>query len=415
MGRTAKNNTPNLKPVTKIELSEKHFKLRLTAAVLLLAMAAVTLTKGITSLLSREAGWNTVTASSSTENCGSEFSFSYYFDGSGTAVSAEYKKLSKAYSELCENAYKLFSNSAELEGVNNIKYINLHPNEKIKVDPVLYNAFSLLNKYGNRDIFLAPVYECYASVFASQSDNEAKSVDPLFVPEVKSFVESVTGFTKNKDDVDLKLLGDNTVMLCVSNEYLSFAKSNEISSFIDFYRLKNAFVADYIADELSCLGYKKGNISSFDGFTRNLDDSKTQYSLKIIDKTDAEQLGEVAVMDYSGSLSVVYFKSFRLSGLDSLYCFTYENGDSRTAFIDSNGESKTARNMLVTFSKTLGCAEILLSAAPLYIADSFGEEQARELKANGVYAVWCDENVVNTTADYVTFSAVLDGYNTKKF
>lgn len=416
MGRTAKNNTPNLKPVQKVELSEKHFKLRLAAAVLLLAMAAVTLTKGITSLLSREAGWNTVSASSSTENCGSEFVFKYYFEGRETAVSAEYKKLSRQYSEICENAYRLFSNSAEFDGVNNVKYINLHPNEEINVDSVLYNAFSLLAKYENRDIYLAPVYECYSSVFASQTDIEAKSADPLFAPEVKSFIDSVTRFTKNADDICLKLLGDNTVKLCVSEDYLSFAKENEISSFIDFYRLKNAFIADYIAKELVSAGYKKGNISSFDGFTRNLDDSDTEYSLKIIDKRDSASLPlEAAVMDYKGDLAIVYFKAFRLSDLDAMYCFLYENGESRTAYINSDGESKTANNMLVAFSKELGCAEILLNTSPYYIAESFGEEQASALKNDGVFTVWCSENTVNCTCSDVSFSAVLNGYTVKNF
>ena len=211
-------------------------------------------------------------------------------------------------------------------------------------------------------------------------------------------------------------MGDNTVKLCVSEDYLSFAKENEISSFIDFYRLKNAFIADYIAEELVSAGYKKGNISSFDGFTRNLDDSDTEYSLKIIDKRDSASLPlEAAVMDYKGDLAIVYFKAFRLSDLDAMYCFLYENGESRTAYINSDGESKTANNMLVAFSKELGCAEILLNTSPYYIAESFGEEQASALKNDGEFTVWCSENTVNCTCSDVSFSAVLNGYTVKNF
>ena len=51
------------------------------------------------------------------------------------------------------------------DGVKNLYYINQHPNEEIEVEEVLYQAFSLLEKYGNRAIYLAPVYIQYKNLF----------------------------------------------------------------------------------------------------------------------------------------------------------------------------------------------------------------------------------------------------------
>ena len=76
----------------------------------------------------------------------------------------------------------------------------------------------------------------------------------------------------------LELLGGNQVKLNVADAYLQFAKANEITEFINFYWLKNAFIVDYMAEELEAAGFTGGIISSFDGFQRNLGATKGSYS-----------------------------------------------------------------------------------------------------------------------------------------
>ena len=59
--------------------------------------------------------------------------------------------------------------------------------------------------------------------------------------------------------------------MSVSDDYLAFAEKNFISDFIDFSWMKNAFITDYVADVMIDNGYTLGSLTSYDGFTRNLD------------------------------------------------------------------------------------------------------------------------------------------------
>lgn len=71
--------------------------------------------------------------------------------------------------------------------------------------------------------------------------------------------------------MNVELLGGNQVKLSVSDDYLAFAEKNFISDFIDFSWMKNAFITDYVADVMIDNGYTLGSLTSYDGFTRNLD------------------------------------------------------------------------------------------------------------------------------------------------
>lgn len=408
MKRTAKDNKPNLPPVKKIVLSEKHYKLRFAAAVLLLAMAAVSLTAGFTSLLSKGTGWNSVSASSSTENCGEEFLFQYYFEGKGMAASAEYKEVSAAYSEACENAYKLFNAYEEFEGVNNIAYINAHPNEEIEIDTVLYNAFSLFYENENRALFLAPVYEQYNSVFSSATDDEAAEFDPALNGDAADFVEKALSYLNDSEHVNLLFLGENKVKLYVSEEYKSFSDEYGVGAFVDFYRMKNAFITDYIADFLTEKGYTRGVLSSFDGFTRNFDTSDFSYSVNLYTKQSNGKLFGAATLNYSKPLSIVYRKSFKLVDLDDMYIRENEDGTVNTSFIDFDGTSKCALNELVSFSREKSCAEILLKTDPIFVSDEFDAKALSKLSNEKISSVYFDGTDIICNDNTVTFSDIYD-------
>ncbi len=51
-----------------------------------------------------------------------------------------------------------------------------------------------------------------------------------------------------------------------------------IGSFIDFSWMRNAFIADYLAEGLAARGFGKGALTSFDGFARNLEQGGEDFS-----------------------------------------------------------------------------------------------------------------------------------------
>ncbi len=195
----------------------------------------------------------------------------------------------------------------------------------------------------------------------------------------------------------------------VSPEYQAFAEENDIESYIDFYWMKNAFIADYLADVLISNGYTRGSLSSFDGFIRNLDGSGTQYSFNIYNRFEGS-VYPAAVMQYTGPSSIVYLRDYIMNDLDSQYYYRLENGEVRTSYLDvQDGRCKSSRSDLVCTSQNSGCAEVLLQMAPLYIADSFQKEKVAELANNGIYSVYCENGEVLYNDDSVTFSSLYDG------
>ena len=220
-----RDNRPNIRPVKHIELNEKGTKLKIILSVVFFLLGIGLLVYSLNSCMAGETGWITIEADSNEASCASEFVFQYYFNGDV----AERKQVYTLYSNASRTAYQLFSADEAFEGVHNIYYINCHPNEIITVDEVLYQAFSTLEKYENRDLYLAPIYRQYDSMFYSQSDLEAVEFDPYQNPEQKDYLLELASISSDPEMVALELLDENRVLLKVSETYLQFAEENDIS------------------------------------------------------------------------------------------------------------------------------------------------------------------------------------------
>ena len=156
---------PHERPVQRIELSESHVKLRMILIVVLLAIATVAIVIGLSSALKTEPGWQEIRVASVKMNCGEEFTLSYDFTNAGSAATAQSKALTTLYSTACENAFLMFSPDVSGEGTANVCDLNAHPNETLTVDPVLYQALSLIQQHGNRNLYLNTIYTEYNQIF----------------------------------------------------------------------------------------------------------------------------------------------------------------------------------------------------------------------------------------------------------
>lgn len=380
------------KPITHIELSEKHKKLRLILICVLLAIAVVAIGTGIYSMLNTQPGWQVVEASTSGISSSEDFTFQYHF--SGDTATADRKKLSLLYSDAMEKSYWLFTVDQPSESFSNMYTVNHNPNTEVTVDPVLYNAFSQMAEYDSRYLYLGPVYAQYENLFYSDNDPQAQEMHPEHNPEIADYISQIIAFIRDPNAINLELLGDNRVRLSVSDAYLSFAQAHEIENFIDFNWMKNAFIADYFASILQENGYTAGFIASVDGFTRNLDSSGTPFSLNILDRVD-KALYPAAVMEYKGPGSIVYLRDYPVVQEEKYHYYVWENGDITSAQIDpADGFSKSSLSNLITFSKDSGCADVLLQIAPVYLADQFDAKALNQLTSNGLYSTWCQDRTV---------------------
>lgn len=387
MKRNGREFTPREKPVQKIELSEKYIKPRGILALLCLILGIALMGYGLMSALNTEPTWQQITVSSSQAHCGEDFQLMYDFSQAGKNASTQEKALTNLYSQAAVDGYRAFSPDVLEEGLGNVAWLNAHVNETVTVEPGLYKALEQVVSSGDRQVFLAPAAEQYRHVFTSVTDQEAAEYDPAKNETVGRWFSEVASFVSDPAAVDVVLYGENRAMLSVSEEYLAFARENEIDRFLDFGWMTNAFLADFLAQTLAENGFTEGYLTSKDGFTRNLDTRGQEYygNLMAGEGTDLVSPGQLV---YQAPASLVLFHRFSLETGDS---YTYGNGETVTAYLDPvDCRSKAATESLLVYSSQMDCGELLLQATNLYTADSLDTKALGELREQEIYGVWCD-------------------------
>lgn len=392
MSKKPRDNRPYLPPVKRIELSESNIKLRWILVVVLLAVGVVAIAYGLNTAMNTQPGWNEVAAISDKPNCSSEFKLMYDFSESGGNASAVNKKLTEIYSRACEDAFLMFS--PDVEGEGNLYRLNSHVNEPVTAAPALYEALETLIRYDNRCIFLAPVYVEYNRVFLSESDGEAALYDPQKNPEIAAYVKELMNYVSDPEQIRLELQEGNQVKLMVSEEYQSFAEEYGIENFLDFGWMKNAFVADYLADALEGEGFVSGYLSSYDGFTRNLDNREQSFSLNVFDR-QGNTLYLPAELPYTGRQSIVFLRDYPMAELDQWRYYAYQDGQISSVLLSpETGMPAASVTTLISLSEDMPCAQMLMEMMPVFLVEEFSADAVNALKETGMSSVWCENGAV---------------------
>lgn len=393
-----RDRRPNVKPVERIELSETRLRLRLALAVIALLVAITALGYAVISFLNTDPGWQTITANNTdAPTCAGEFVFRYDLGRSGVTAGMESRKLTALYTEAMSDACRLFNERETFTGFCNPAYLSAHPGEDFPVDAALYHALTLLETSGSRAPYLAPLYDDYRNLFASADDAEAASFDPLTNPEAADDLRELAVWANDPAQISLTLLPDNRVRLDVSDAYLAYAAEQGITRFLDLFWLRNAFICDYVADRLSAEGYTHGTLTSFDGFTRNLDDSGTQYAFNLFAEEN-DKVYQAASMVYTGARAIVQLRDFALTELDTLHYYRGGDGVMRTPYIDpADGLCKAATGSLVGYAANAGCAQIALALLPVYAADTLQPDALMALSGSGIHSIWFEGSTLHAT------------------
>lgn len=392
MSKNARDKRPYIKPVTRIELSEEQTTLRLILLVVLLVIVAVAIFIGLRAAVEVEPGWQKAQVSSGKVNCSTDFTLMYdYSDYRPKDASIASKKVNAFYSTLTEEAYAIFT-AAEYESeFANVRYLNDHINERVQVDPALYRALELIVKYDSRYPFLAPVYEEYDRIFQQENETEASFYDPAKTPELMEYIREAASFANDSRMIWLELFDENQVCLHVDDAYLAFAEYNEVDTFFDFHWMTNGFIIDYMAEKMMEYGCTTGYLASYDGFNRNLDTRGNSYSHNVYDRVDRD-IYLPAVYNYQDPTAIVVLRNYPMSDGDRWHYFSYSDGTISTTFVDpADGQSKSATDNLFAYSAEVGCAEILLQTAPVFIAEELDLDALEALTEDGIYSIWGED------------------------
>jgi hypothetical protein len=372
--------------VEHVEIEPMRPKLRLLAVVLLLLAGAAAIAWGFRASAAARQGWAEITANASqSEDCSAEFRFRYRL---GKNSAAEYRSATEVYTEACARAFRVFHPTRRFEGLGNLAALNAAPNERVALEPELYTALELLERSGDRGLFLAPVYQQLDAVFRSTDDAEAALYDPAFDDEARRYVERFTAMIADPEAVSIELLGGNEACLHLREDYLALAAEYGVSCFADFYWMRNAFAADLIADRLEAAGLKNGYLVSTDGFGRCLEEGDESYSLRVTDMDGAHLLA-AAEYAYTGPLALVDLCNFPQSeGIDD-YFYRYADGALRTPYLDAEDASERGCvSELIVCARGRSCAELLERAKPIFFAGRFADAEAEKLAEDGI-AVLC--------------------------
>lgn len=398
MKQNAQDRRQPLQPkaVQSVEANVKNWKLRVAVVALLLAVGLYFIGTGLYQALSKNNGWQEITATSNTDNsCVSQFTLLYDLGHSGTAATVEYKQIAALYAQAAQNAYKLFNAYESFDGFTNLHDLGSSPNRELTVDPALYKALEQIVQSGSRLPFLAPVYEQYFTLFNCQDDSQAVNFDPFVREELARYFREVCAFVSNPEHIAVELLGNNKVRLAVSQEYLEFAEKEQIDQFLDLFWMEQAFQIDYIADALQENGHTYAALSGKGGFSRVLDPREDgMYHTGVLSYNGVSSLivGRTA---QTGPLASVCLRDYSLVTDPVLYSYTYADGTLRSCFIDPrDGMCKTAFHDIMAYSGRVGCAEIALNLAPLYIRETLDEQGINDLRGSGIYSVFCRDQKI---------------------
>ena len=398
--KSAPNDRPVIDKTIHIPLPENKLKLRTALVIALIVLAVASFAFGINSLVGTDAGMAEITVLSGEMNAGDDFTFYYNLGFGGADATDERREVRSLYSQAATDALEIFSSDVEAEGGGNLYYLNSRPNEDVAVDGALYSALEQLEGSGTRYHYLAPLYEQYYAMFNSASDAEAAEYDPRLNDAQAEFFSQIAAFASDSGEIALELLGDNKVRLHVSEEYMRFAEANGVTTFIDLTWMKNAFIADYIAQELIDAGYTHGALISDDGFMRCLDDETgAEYSFTFSHR-DGTTITNLSTLQFSGTVSIAYLHDYPLESGNSGGYYLYSDGTLRSAFLDTaDGLDRSCVPELAAYSFEDGCAGLALRLAPVFISSDLDMNELAELEKDGITVYYTQDGILCSTAE----------------
>ena len=350
--------------VTQIELSDKHIGLRIVLVIVFLAIGVAGIFFGVRSCAKVPEGWTVIKANVSDDNCSNDFSFNYNLGKANVSTNEEKVILQNAFADYTVYTFREFNADTLYDNTKNIAYINNHPNEDVKVSNLLYKSLKAVVDNNSSYLFYAPIYYEYEVLLTLKSEDDIKSLDPNYSTEQAEYFTQIANYV-NSGKVSLSILENNTVRLNVSDDYLAFIKEKEITRVIDFFRLKNAFIADFMAENLRDGGFKNGFIASIDGYVVNLG---TQSVSSIFTKLDGTTVKGVGTYNLDEPVSMIIYRSYPYLN-NSLYHY-YPDGNILSTYINKEGRYTSATDTFFVYSNNTSVAEMALKTYYIYTNDT---------------------------------------------
>ncbi|MBR2572144.1 MAG: hypothetical protein IKE30_08505 [Clostridia bacterium] len=408
MGKNARDrrHIPNLPPVERIELKEKHTAAKLVLAALGIIVLGAALAVALTGMLRVERGWRDI------ENNGeygvhlsAEVRLACDLGAGEESPGAQFRRITDCYSRESAYLYRLLD-ARNLSGdTGNLALLNRHPNEAVRLDEALCEMLEKAETSG-RTHYLAPVWDGCLCLFYAENDAEADAWDPARNPELREFNRRAASFAGDASSVSLEFLPDRNVILRVSDEYLAFAEEYGAETFVDFGPVRNAFAADALFDALSREGFDRFIVYSSDGYTRARGDAVPPLTFALSDTTEDGKPRVPAKVQIAPPCAALCWQSV-LADSSNPYQYVRADGELRGAFVDlSDGGLRAGAASLFAGSAQCGCADLALALYPLYSCETVDPRAVDALAESGISAALVADHQIHTSDPLLALTEV---------
>lgn len=104
-------------------------------------------------------------------------------------------------------------------------------------------------------------------------------------------------------------------------------------------------------------------------------------------------------LQYSGRMTVVTMRNYALYSPDRFFCRDMADGSTRTLYLDAgDGICKAATTTLLAAAKEQSCAEVALTLAPFYIANTPDPARLDACTEKGIDCYYIADRTVYYTA-----------------
>ncbi len=253
----------------------------------------------------------------------SDFSLNYYLDEDN--IARNQILLEREYANAFDKIYELITPYEDINYIHNIKYINEHINEEIKIDSILYDYLKLVYELNPYYILQTPNYNFWKDIIYISDTKQRELLDPINNIDSKNEIDYFINDSINY--ISLDFLNDNIIKLNVDPNYKTICEDNMYISFNSFY---DAVIMDYIKKELNNNGHTDGYIASINGYYLDLGmTSKTNY---IVLRSNEYKEGYYALQAKKNYSYITIF-DFKVS---TYYPYYEINDLKRTLFLNQN-------------------------------------------------------------------------------
>ena len=363
----------------KLQVSEKHVKLRVVLVAVFFVIAVTAITIGVVNIGKKTPGYQTIEAKVDADSlfANREVVFKYWFDGKSNQIKRSVRALEEEYTSFFIGYYKQLDHRNSYTGLVSIGSVNNNPGSEMSVSAELYQVL--------KDAYARTLEKKGYNMFAGALYDEWQSIlildDPYyFDPAVTKFqadrIKAIADTVSDLGNFSLEFLDDekHIVRFSVSEKYRQFCTDYEITApALDLNILRNAYLISITAARLADAGYTEGYLATGEGLVLNMrKTSSLGYEMHTLEKgNDTVD----ATLDVEGAFSGSTITAF---GMGSPYHYVLTETENGPLYRNRyfNVQTGTFSDVLMTLTVISPSLDIVDTACLAIELNNLGTEAA---------------------------------------